>query len=87
MQDLKMNKWEWTIKLKGGGNWLGTARDYLQRRAIGGDRLIWGSFEEVRGLTVKDIEDMALSIAAAALAEYEKSIIKDHERNTTLPTG
>lgn len=50
-----------------GGHWLGSARNFLQRKAFDGDRLTWGSQREVRGLTVSDIEEMASEIASAAI--------------------
>lgn len=73
-----MNKIGWEIELRGrhGGEWLGAARTVLQCRAIQGEYLTWGSNDSVIGLTVRDIEDMAVKIAAAALAEYEKELNK-----------
>lgn len=57
---------------KAGGSWLGQARSFLQRRAIHGDHLIWGSAAEVKGLCVLDIEEMAAEIAAAAINDDRK---------------
>jgi hypothetical protein len=69
-----MNRFEQMTELRNtGGSWLGTAREFLQCHAFDGDRLIWGSQTEVRGLTVKDIEDMAVQIATAAIIEHEKN--------------
>jgi hypothetical protein len=56
-------------KLRSGGDYLGVARSFLQRRAIGGDRITWGTSDLVTGLTARDIEDMALEIAAAAILQ------------------
>lgn len=50
-----------------GGEWLGAARNYLQWNAMNGDNLTWNSDDEVRGLTVRKIEEMASQIAAAAI--------------------
>lgn len=58
--------------MRRGGSWLAQARDYLQRRAMGGDSLTWGSEQEVRGLTVRDIETMASEIAAIAINDDRK---------------
>lgn len=51
--------------MRKGGNWLGTAREFLQTHAIRGDSLTWGSYEEVRGLTVRDVEEMVADAVAA----------------------
>lgn len=53
-------------ELKGGGSWLGTARDYVQRNCVGGDTVIWGS-ETLMQLTMRQIEEMALMVAASAV--------------------
>ena len=55
-----------------GGDWLGRARSYLQRKAKGGEYLTWGSDEPVEWLTVRDIELMAAEIAAAAINDDRK---------------
>jgi hypothetical protein len=52
--------------LKGGGSWLGTARDYVQRHCICGETVIWGSETPMR-LTMREIEEMALMIAVSAI--------------------
>lgn len=53
-------------ELKGGGSWLGTARDYVQRHCVGGDTVIWGSETPMR-LSMREIEEMALMVAASAI--------------------
>lgn len=58
--------------MRAGGRWLATAREYLQRRAMRGEDLTWGSDEEVRGLTVRDIELMAAEIATSAINDDRK---------------
>jgi hypothetical protein len=59
----------YTLSQKG-GKWLGVARSYLQCKAMWGDRLIWGSQDSVT-LTVKQIEELASEVAAAAFNEME----------------
>ena len=56
--------------MKTGGAWLGAARSFLQRKAINGERLTWGSNAPVIGLTVQDIEQMAAFVAEAAINEH-----------------
>jgi len=53
-------------ELKGGGSWLGTARDYVQRHCSNGESVIWGSDTPMR-LTMREIEEMALMVAASAI--------------------
>lgn len=48
-----------------GGKWLGAAREYLQTHALFGDSLEWGSNNVVKGLTVRDIEQLAADAVAA----------------------
>jgi hypothetical protein len=56
-----------------GGKWLGTARSWMQSNAYNGDRVIWGSSEVlVPHMTVKDLEDLAAHVAAAAINEERK---------------
>lgn len=58
------------LRRRGGGEWLGVVRSFIQQRAIGGDVVTWGSDDLVRvRLTVRDFEDLAQRIAAATLAE------------------
>ena len=51
--------------MKEGGNWLGATREYLQCHAVQGSDLIWGSEMQVRGLTVREIEELAADAVAA----------------------
>ena len=50
--------------MKRGGDWLGTARNWLLWNKDTGGRLIWGSEDEVR-MTMKDCEEICLAAAAA----------------------
>lgn len=53
-----------------GGEWLGAARDYIQREALNGDSISWGSDEVVKKqFTMREIEEFAAIVAAAALNE------------------
>lgn len=46
--------------LREGGPWLGAARRWLKRRGGNGERVIWGSDEEVLPhMTVRDVEEVA----------------------------
>ena len=57
------------LKRKGGA-WLGAARSWIQWHCVNGENVTWGSNEELRpALTVKDVEDLAAEIAAAAINE------------------
>jgi len=56
-----------------GGAWLGAARSWLQSNTNNGDRVIWGSHDIIEPhLTVKQIEDLAAHVAAAAINEERK---------------
>jgi len=73
---------------KSGGKWLGAARSWMQWNCRNGDRVIWGSDEELQGkrrahLTVADVEDLAAEVAAAVINEYMKSVHID-QRTTTI---
>lgn len=59
---------------KHGGDWLGCAREWIQRAAINGEVVTWGSQQhlQLRGVTVLDIENLAANSAAAAISEYAK---------------
>lgn len=55
---------------KTGGKWLAAARNWLQCHRINGSSVIWGSGEVLRPhFTVKDIEELAAAVAAAAINE------------------
>jgi hypothetical protein len=55
-----------------GGRWLGEARGWLQWNTRNGDRVTWGSDDVIQPpLTVRDIEDLAAHVAAAAIEEYQ----------------
>ena len=54
-----------------GGKWLGAARSWIQSSAINGDRVEWGSDDNLlfRTITVRKIERLASIVAAAAMNE------------------
>jgi len=54
-------------ELKQGGEWLGTARRWMQSNVQRGDTLPWGSSETVH-IPFCKLEEMALRVAAAAVA-------------------
>jgi len=58
---------------KKGGKWLGAARTWLQWNTKNGDRVTWGSNDVIEPhLTVKQIEDLAAHVAAAAINEINE---------------
>lgn len=60
--------------LSTGGTWLASARDWIQRYAINGDQVTWGSHEELRlgvPLTVRVVEELAAQIATATVNEFK----------------
>lgn len=64
--------------LRHGSKWLGAARSWLQyhRHAPGnGESIIWGSDEEIKApLTMKELEEIALDVAVAAIEEYKEKL-------------
>ena len=56
-----------------GGNWLGTAREWIQCKFKNGSDVTWGSQDMLKGrsLVVQDIELLAANIAASAINEYK----------------
>ena len=75
-----------TLLREKGGEWLGSARTWMQRKAMNGDTVTWGSedYLKLKPLTVVEIESFAATIAAAALREQAKDIqqygVKGFER-------
>lgn len=65
--------------MKKGGKWLGGARTWLQDNIIRGDSLTWGS-DEIIGITVKQFEEAASVIAAAAINEDRVKRCREQER-------
>jgi hypothetical protein len=61
------------ILMRSGGKWLGAARSYLQWHVPRGDSVTWASNDTVT-MTVKQIEEMASEIAAAALNDPPTAI-------------
>ena len=58
-----------------GGEWLGTIREWIQREALNGESVIWGSHEylKLQPQSVSDMENLAARIAAAAINEFKRS--------------
>jgi hypothetical protein len=49
-----------------GGNWLGRARDWIQRKKRNGDRVTWGSNEVLEPAMVeREVEEVAAEVAEA----------------------
>lgn len=59
----------WHDVLKRGGSWLAAARSAVQCSAVNGESIKWGSSEAVRGMTMRDVEELAARAVAAALNE------------------
>lgn len=55
-----------------GGPWLAEAREYLLWKVPNGDNLIWSSSDKVN-ITVRQIEELACQVAAAAINEDRKT--------------
>lgn len=63
--------------LRDGGLWIGAARNWIQWKCRNGSRVTWGSNDELdKRMTVRDVEDLALEVAAAAIEQY-----RDHLRS------
>lgn len=60
-----------TLREKGGAH-LGAVRRWIQNNIIRGDSVIWGSDEQVT-VTIKQLEDIAHTVAADAIMEDRKN--------------
>jgi hypothetical protein len=69
---------------KKGGAWLGAARSYLQWHVPGGDQVTWGSEQSVH-ITIRQIEQMASEIAAAAINEDRQEQAREALRANLPP--
>jgi len=67
--------WPSVYLARHGGEYLGAARNFIQRKCQNGDRVTWGSHEDRVTFTVAQVEEMAVDIAVAALREYAKEIV------------
>jgi hypothetical protein len=57
----------WEEFLKAGGEWIGSARAWMQRKKINGSRVTWGSDEALEPpMLVREVEDMASNASWAA---------------------
>lgn len=67
------------VVARSGGAWLGAARTWMQENKINGSDVRWGSNELLRpGVTVREIEQLAARVAAAAINEDRR---KRHNAN------
>jgi hypothetical protein len=65
--------------LRQGGEWLGAARSWMQRQARNGERVTWGSDDVLEtSLSVRDVEELAADVAAAAMREQPIEERVDH---------
>lgn len=65
---------EFELLQKHGGDWLATARGFIQSNFVNGSDVTWGSFDQLRprgGLNVYDIESLAAQVAATAINEFK----------------
>ena len=58
-------------EVKGGGEWLGAARTWLQSNVRNGDSMNWSSMEQV-SVPFCDFEDFAREVAIAAIKQDRK---------------
>ena len=67
--------------MRQGGKWLGAARTWIQWHCVNGEQVIWGSHDELKPtLTVKDVEELAADVAAAAINEYINKLEAEEKR-------
>ena len=59
-------------ELRGGGDWLGAARNWLLWEKDLRGQLTWGSDDPVQ-MTVRDCENLARRVAAAALLKERRA--------------
>ena len=69
---MKLNQYEISSALrKTGGSWLGSAREWMQRKFLNGESVTWGSSDELKPPSkVLDIEEIALFSAVASLCQF-----------------
>lgn len=63
-------------ELKGGGNWLGAARRWIQNNIPRGDSIVWSSHENV-SVPFNKLQELAQEVAIAAVEE-------DRQKRETL---
>lgn len=79
------NKHEIEKEISGGGDWLGSARKWMQSNVVGGDRLAWSSNETIN-IPFNKLEELAKVVAVAAIAQDRKNT-KIHSKNYTTDGG
>jgi hypothetical protein len=67
------------LLMKTGGEWLAIIREWIQRKAINGEHVTWGSSEWLRfnSVSMADMENLASRIAASAINEYVERISRE----------
>jgi hypothetical protein len=64
--------------LQQGGEWLGAARNWLKWHKRNGEHVTWGSDDVLEGpFTVREVEDLAAEVAAAAMAPQPAKAFAD----------
>lgn len=75
---MKMLAIDLSFKLqKQGGEWLAAARSYLQNHCRGGDENPWGSDCHSVTMTMRQVEELAAQVAAAAIVEYQEKLKRE----------
>jgi hypothetical protein len=63
-------------RLKNGGDWLGATRNWVQWKRRNGSQVTWGSNDVLLPhMTIKDVEEVALEAAIAAILGEEKHLL------------
>lgn len=72
------------VVARSGGAWLAAARSWMQANKINGSDVLWGSSEVLRpSVTVREIEQLAACVAAAAINEDRR---KRHNAGLSGPS-
>lgn len=69
-------------EISGGGDWLGSARKWMQSNVKDGDRLAWSSSEIIH-IPFYKLEELAKAAAVAAIAEDRKKLKLPDDNYTT----
>lgn len=73
-------KVDWLQLRDTGGLWLGACRNWMQNHKLNGSDVRWGSDEVLRpGVTVREMEEMAAQVAAAAIQAERERVALRHE--------
>lgn len=76
-----------TLMNERGGDWMGVIHSWIQRRAVNGEQVIWGSndFLRLKDQTVLDMELLAADVAEAAIREARGDLLAFFRSNK--PSG